>query len=90
MAFSFSGIQLFEEGGRKLRLVQQTDGSVSVAIFVPGQTKGEMIGSDCGTIGIETQNSRINNIRNVKGSAVLSCAGGGHQIAGSIVFENCH
>lgn len=89
-AFNFSGIQLADASGRKLRLVQRVDGGISAAVFAPGQAKGDMLDGNCGTIEIQTQNSRINNIRNVEGRATLSCSGGGHTLDGTVEFENCH
>jgi len=89
-AFNFSGIQLADASGRNLRLVQRVDGGISAAVFAPGQAKGDMFDGSCGTIEIRTQNSRINNIRNVEGKATLSCTGNGHTLDGTIEFENCH
>lgn len=89
-AFNFSGIQLADASSRTLRLVQRVDGGISAAVFAPGQAKGDMFDGNCGTIEIHTQNSRINNIRNVEGKATLSCSSGEHTLDGTIEFENCH
>ena len=88
-AFSFSGIQFADATGKRLRLMQEAGGGVTVALFQPGAPRGDTFGA-CGTIQIETQNSTINNIRNVKGKVDLSCEGGGHKLVGSLSFENCH
>jgi hypothetical protein len=87
---NFSGIQLADEHSTQLRILQNVDGTIAVAVFPNNALKGDTIGTDCGTIRIESQSSRINNIRNVEGAVKLSCTGAGHTIEGSLNFENCH
>ncbi len=88
-AFGFSGIQLADAQGRRLRLMQLVDGSTVVALFPPNAARGDRLGT-CGTLSMQAQNSRINNIQNMKGTATLSCNAIGHQVSGHIEFENCH
>ena len=88
-AFGFSGLQLADASGRRLRLMQMVDGSTAVAIFPPAAERGDRLGA-CGTLTLQTQNSRINNIQNVKGEATLDCNAVGHQVVGHVAFENCH
>ena len=56
--------------------------------FGAGANLGEELGP-CGRFTLERQNSRINGVHNVRGSAILQCKGK-TSIAGSVQFENCH
>ncbi|HEY0254903.1 MAG TPA: hypothetical protein VGC41_25430 [Kofleriaceae bacterium] len=89
-AYNFSGLQITNDQGIQLRVMQKVDGTVAVAVFAPNAAKGDTVSDNCGTIKIETQNSKINNVRNVEGSINLACEGAGHKVAGSLTFENCH
>lgn len=88
-ALGFSGIMFADSSGRHLRLLANADGTTSVAIFPAGAVKGDSLGT-CGTLAMQAQSSRINNIMNLKGSTSLSCEAIGHRISGKIDFENCH
>jgi hypothetical protein len=88
-AFGFSGIELADEGGRRLRLILNPEGTCRGALFQPGADRGAALG-ECGTLSMTAQSSRINSITNVKGHAALKCSGDGHQVEGSVQFENCH
>ena len=88
--FNFSGVELSADNGKRLRLVQAIDGSVNVAIFDKDQSQGQAIEGSCGTITLKTQNSEINGVKNIEGTATLKCAANGHTLEGSISFENCH
>ena len=60
----------------------------------PTRTGGEAVGSAelgaCGTLKVDTQNSTINDVKNVEGHAELSCTADGLSLSGKITFENCH
>jgi len=88
-AFGFSGIQLTDDAGTRIRLVAQVDGSTGVAVFAPNADRGDSLGA-CGTLEMHAQNSRINNVRNMEGNAKLSCSAVGRTLEGSVTFENCH
>lgn len=85
----FSGIELQDKQGSRLRLATNIDGSVSVAYFSPGRVIGENLGT-CGTLSIEPGIAVINGARNLNGAARLSCQAADHRIEGTIRFENCH
>ncbi|HKV40219.1 MAG TPA: hypothetical protein VJX67_13480 [Blastocatellia bacterium] len=88
-AFGFSGIELRDTTGRRLRLLANADGTCTAAIFSGDSAIGDRLGP-CGQLTMEAQSSRINQITNVKGHAKLNCEGAGHQVVGDIEFENCH
>ncbi len=88
-AFGFDGLHLVDGGGRVLRLFLNPDGTARVAIFAAGAARGDTLG-DCGALMMEAQHSEINGVKNMKGTASLSCAALDHAVAGQITFENCH
>ena len=88
-AFGFSGIELTDSIGRRLRLLAGADGTCTAAIFKGDSATGDRLGP-CGQLTMAAQSSRINQIVNVKGNAKLDCEGAGHKVAGDIEFENCH
>lgn len=88
-AFGFSGIELTDAAGRRLRLLANPDGTCTAALFSGNSATGDRLGS-CGELTMEAQSSRINSINNLKGAANLTCEAGGHKVAGNVEFENCH
>ncbi len=88
-ALGFSGIELTDTNGRRLRLLANADGTCTAAIFKGDSTTGDRLGP-CGVLTMEAQSSRINSIVNVKGTAKLACEAVGHKVDGNIEFENCH
>jgi hypothetical protein len=88
-AFGFSGIELTDAGGRRLRLLVNGDGTCTAALFKGDSNTGDRLGQ-CGALDIQAQSSRINSITNVMGKAQLACEAVGHKVAGNIEFENCH
>jgi len=88
-AFGFSGIELKDKTGRRLRLLANGDGTCTAALFKGDSPTGDRVGQ-CGTLEMQAQSSRINSITNVMGKAQLACEAADHKIAGSIEFENCH
>ncbi len=88
-AFGFSGIELTDATGRRLRLLVNGDGTCTAALFKGDSMTGDRLGQ-CGALEIQAQSSRINSITNVMGKAQLACEAVGHKIAGNIEFENCH
>jgi hypothetical protein len=83
----FTGIQLTDESGRRLRLVANADGTANAIVFV-GEAQGDDLGK-CGTLEVHNQNSKINDVTNVEGTAKISCSGS-HKLEGTLTFENCH
>jgi hypothetical protein len=88
-AFGFSGIELSDASGRRLRLLANADGTCTSTLFQGASNTGDQLGQ-CGVLTMGAQSSRINSIVNVKGTAKLSCAAVNHQISGAVAFENCH
>lgn len=88
-AFGFSGIELTDATGRRLRLLANADGTCTAALFKADGATGDRLGQ-CGTLTMEAQSSRINSITNVKGTAKLACEALNHKVAGNVEFENCH
>ncbi|HJU56394.1 MAG TPA: hypothetical protein VJ715_17555 [Pyrinomonadaceae bacterium] len=88
-AFGFSGIELTDATGRRMRLLVNGDGTCTAALFKGDSMTGDRLGQ-CGALEIQAQSSRINSITNVMGKAQLACEAVGHKIAGNIEFENCH
>ncbi len=88
-AFGFPGIELTDEAGRRLRLFASPEGTAAAALLSDGAPTGVRLGQ-CGTLVLEAQSSKINNITNLKGSARLSCESSGHKVSGNLEFENCH
>lgn len=88
-AFGFSGIELTDATGRRLRLLVNGDGTCTAALFKGDSMTGDRLGQ-CGALEIQAQSSRINSITNVMGKAQLACEAVGHKVSGTIEFENCH
>ena len=88
-AFGFSGIELTDASGKRLRLLANADGTCTAALFDGNSPTGERLGQ-CGTLAMEAQSSRINSIVNIKGAAKLACETVNHKVIGSVEFENCH
>ena len=88
-AFGFSGIELSDAAGNRLRLLANADGTCTAALFKGGSATGDRLG-ECGTLTMEAQSSRINSITNVQGTAKLSCEAVNHKVVGNVAFENCH
>jgi hypothetical protein len=87
-AFGFVGVELAISDGRKVRLAARADGQADAFLF---QTSGNAITlGACGPLTVEQQNSTINGITNVKGSATPDCQAGSHSLKGRVTFENCH
>jgi hypothetical protein len=84
-----SGVEVTGKSGWKLRLVQTPTGEGQVIAFGPGASTGAELGA-CGALTVNTQNSTINDVKNVEGHAELSCTTDGLSLAGKITFENCH
>jgi hypothetical protein len=87
--YAFRGVELTAKDGRRLRLVMRPDGQSEALLFSASSPTGVNLGA-CGAFVVNDQNSTINDIKNVEGSATLSCSGEGHSIEGSATFENCH
>jgi hypothetical protein len=81
----YSGVELSDEAGRLMRIDTSFKG---VTFIVPGaQDLGFYW---CAKVTITAQNSKINNITNIEGSATLKCENQGHTATGTVAFANCH
>jgi hypothetical protein len=82
----FAGVDLID-GSRTLRIVQSPTNQPQ-AIVLDGQQAADL--GPCGSLALERQNSTVNDVTNVMGSATLKCEGNGRTIEGTITFKNCH
>jgi hypothetical protein len=86
----FQGVDFLDKSGKRVRFLVQPTGQVQVYFFPPGTTFTDMLGENCGTAGITTQNSEVNGVKNIQGTVSANCTGGGHTVKASVTFENCH
>jgi hypothetical protein len=86
-ANGFAGVDLIDDSGRTLRIVQ-TPTTQPQAIVLDGQLVADL--GQCGAMSLERQNSSVNEITNVMGSATLKCEAAGHAVEGTVTFKNCH
>lgn len=77
-AFGFSGIELTDSSGNRLRLLANADGTCTAALFKGDSPTGDRLGQ-CGTLAMQAQSSRINSIVKVKGKAKLACEAVNHR-----------
>jgi hypothetical protein len=88
-ALGFSGIQLADAGGRRIRVISDPiSGDAKVALFNPSQTAEEL--GPCAKLEMYAQNSTVNGTKNQRGTVTFSCTNGQHKIAGTVQFKNCH
>lgn len=88
-ASGFSGVELADDQGRRLRLAQNLNGSLAGVYFPAGAPIGEDL-AGCITMTTQPGVVVVNGVRNVEGSALLSCRTQRHQVSGSVQFKNCH
>ena len=88
-ARGFAGVELADDQQRRLRLAQALDGQFQVVYFRPGVPVGENLGA-CGTMTFKNGIAVVNGVRNVEGTATLSCGGGRENLSGGGTFEGCH
>jgi len=88
-ANGFSGVELADPSGQRLRLAQNLNGTLTAVYFPSGSTVGDELGA-CFTMNTQHGVGVVNGVRNVEGSAVLSCTTQRHQVNGAVQFENCH
>jgi hypothetical protein len=86
--YNFRGVELVGQDGTRLRIAATQTGEGDVAVLPPGGT-GKQVGP-CGRFEISDQNSEINDVKNVEGSATLDCKLGDVTIKGTVTFGNCH
>ncbi|WP_428268730.1 hypothetical protein [Haliangium sp.] len=87
--YGFVGVEFVSAADARLRLGMSPTGE-SIAFYLPaGSQTGDEIGK-CGGLTVNQQNSTINDVRNVEGSANLDCSGAGHTVQGTVRFKNCH
>jgi hypothetical protein len=86
---SLRGVELEDEGYRRVRVVERADGGADVYWMGTSTEKGEKF-KDCATLSLKNQNSSVNKVTNVMGSVKLDCHKDDEEITGSVTFENCH
>jgi len=79
----FSGVELSDDHGRRLRLAENLDGTLACAYFPPDSRIGDNLGT-CGTV-----NFRPEGLAGVKGSVTLACKSEKHQLSGGALFQYC-
>jgi hypothetical protein len=85
----FTGVDLVDASGNKLRLVATPSGQPMVYYVTAGSAVGTPIGM-CGAMTINRTNTRINSVYNVEGQVTLACMSPQAQVSGSMQFANCH
>lgn len=88
-ARGFAGVELADSQQRRLRLAQALDGKFQAIYFPPGASVGENLGT-CGAMTLQNGIAVVNGIRNVEGTATLSCGTGRYKVNGAVAFEGCH
>jgi hypothetical protein len=88
-ALGFSGVELADARDRRVRVAQDIDGTPAVVYFSSGQQRGEPLGS-CATIQLQRGTGVVDGVRNVDGTASLSCKTPERRVTGNVRFENCH
>ncbi|MDP3276459.1 MAG: hypothetical protein Q8Q09_14775 [Deltaproteobacteria bacterium] len=87
-ALGFAGVELHaDDDDRRVRIVSLPTTQTQVVVL-GGGTIVQL--SNCGLMNLETQNSTVNDVRNVRGNVMLQCTDGVHNVSGAITFENCH
>jgi hypothetical protein len=84
----FSGVELSDDHGRRLRLAQNLDGTFAGVYFSPDSRIGDNLGT-CGTLNVQPETSVVNGVHPVEGSVTLTCKTEKHQLSGRGQFENC-
>ena len=84
----YFGIELLAFDGRRIRLATRPDGTGDALLFPPGAATGHALGP-CGPFAYRRSNTEINHVRAVEGSATLSCKSGGHELSGTLTYEDC-
>jgi hypothetical protein len=85
----FTGVDLIDASGNKLRLVSTPSGQPMVYYINAGSAVGTPVGM-CGSMVVNRTNTRINNVYNVEGTVTLACMTPGSQVSGTMQFGNCH
>jgi hypothetical protein len=84
-AYGFSGVELTDERGRRIRIAQEHEG-VPATVYYPAHYG---LGA-CASLALASQGSKINGVTNVEGTVSLSCTSADHTVEGTVRFENCH
>ena len=87
--YGFVGVEVVSKAGAKLRLAQAPTGEAILFLIASGESTGQELGR-CGAFEVSTQNSTINDVKNVQGKADLKCEAAGHTVHGQFSFSNCH
>ncbi len=84
----FFGVELLAFDDRRLRLVTRSDGAAEVVLFPAGSPTGVSLGP-CGPLTYRRSGTKVNHVEAVSGNATLACKAAGHELAGTITFEDC-
>jgi len=88
-ASGFSGVELADPRGQRLRLVRLLDGTFQAVYFPSGSETGESLGA-CGSMSLREGSGVINGVRNVEGGANLHCDTSKYKVTGRVEFGSCH
>jgi hypothetical protein len=80
----FPGIDLVDDHGQRLRLVQRPDGQAD-AYLLTAQPEAVTPLGQCGPMRTERQPIRIDTAYDLTGEATLNC-----RATGTLTFKNCH
>lgn len=86
----FPGVEFQNASGEKVRFVTKPSGGFTLYHFKPGQGLGTLVGSDCGTVTVQTTNTKINDVSNIQGSVNANCTGGGVSVVAAVNYAKCH
>jgi hypothetical protein len=84
----FTGVELQNVHGQRLRLGSNLDGSPGVIYFAPGSSVGENMGP-CGDLSIRQEHAQVGGVVLLEGEAKLSCLGRSHRVEGTVRFIHC-
>jgi hypothetical protein len=90
VVYGFRGVELVATNGLRLRVAMMPSGEAVAFVIPRGAEVGKQITGTCGSLQVEDQNSTVNDVKNVEGTAKLDCAADGFTVKGTIKFENCH
>ncbi len=84
----FSGIELEDVAGARLRLVHQPDGTLGVTWMPAGESVGTTLGT-CASGAFSPGSMTVNDVKGLTGAATIDCATAAIPIVGSVAVENC-
>lgn len=84
----FSGIELEDAGGTRLRLAHRDDGMLDVHWLPAGKAEGEALGA-CASGAFSPGALTVNDVKGLSGSAWIDCAESPMSVTGTVSVDNC-